>query len=636
MPLFEVEPVAWEAPDAGGFDGLLLTSANAVRHGGAAIGGAARTAGLCGRRGNRRGGARRGVRHCRRPARRGSSGCSGSLDGDLRLLHLCGEHRIAVEARQAITAVPVYRSADAAAARRARRARRAGGGGPFAARRPAAGRAGRRGRSAATIRIAAISDAAAAAAGARLGGVRGRRDPRRRAPCWPSPRGCAINRGRMNAAASRTRLSLSAKLLIGLALIIAGAAAATWMLARYDRAAHLLGVAPSPPALVRAPQRLAAPAIAAEARPTRPRRRASPSSRRGSRGSRMKRARRSARPGGPTRWWSPSRPAGRSIAACRSAISRRCWSTASATRHPRAVATIITGSRSPVSLDELVAEYEKLGPELRGGGPQDSWWSNFQRELGSLVDIRRADVPSVKPDARYRRALEPARGGQCRRRAGRDDAAARRATGRAVGRQGAPLHRRPPRARRNGIGGAARRGQYRALSRARSRRPKRAWQGGLANAILRRRGAQRSVQLAPPRYWIDAKVAGSPGVMTSVVEPRSGWALSAIGLSPVERLGGEPIYSAGDDRDHALRAAASQRRRPASARRPICKAASRRSAASSTAASASPSGRSTTAGAPGGRPTSCIRSRASANYGWRSPRSTPPTRAGCGWTTGSA
>ncbi|HXG80622.1 MAG TPA: uroporphyrinogen-III synthase, partial [Sphingomicrobium sp.] len=33
-PLFDVEPVAWEAPDPADFDALLLTSANAVRHGG--------------------------------------------------------------------------------------------------------------------------------------------------------------------------------------------------------------------------------------------------------------------------------------------------------------------------------------------------------------------------------------------------------------------------------------------------------------------------------------------------------------------------------------------------------------------------------------------------------------------------
>ena len=34
IPLFEIEPVAWDVPEAGGYDGLLLTSANAIRHGG--------------------------------------------------------------------------------------------------------------------------------------------------------------------------------------------------------------------------------------------------------------------------------------------------------------------------------------------------------------------------------------------------------------------------------------------------------------------------------------------------------------------------------------------------------------------------------------------------------------------------
>ncbi|WP_340589457.1 uroporphyrinogen-III synthase [Erythrobacter alti] len=36
-PLFEVVPVAWDAPDAQAFDALLLGSANAIRHGGAAL-----------------------------------------------------------------------------------------------------------------------------------------------------------------------------------------------------------------------------------------------------------------------------------------------------------------------------------------------------------------------------------------------------------------------------------------------------------------------------------------------------------------------------------------------------------------------------------------------------------------------
>lgn len=34
LPLFEVRPLAWEAPDPASFDALILTSANAVRHAG--------------------------------------------------------------------------------------------------------------------------------------------------------------------------------------------------------------------------------------------------------------------------------------------------------------------------------------------------------------------------------------------------------------------------------------------------------------------------------------------------------------------------------------------------------------------------------------------------------------------------
>ena len=33
-------------------------------------------------------------------------------------------------------------------------------------------------------------------------------------------------------------------------------------------------------------------------------------------------------------------------------------------------------------------------------------WSSLGRELGSLIEVRRADRPSVDPDARYRRAQQ--------------------------------------------------------------------------------------------------------------------------------------------------------------------------------------------------------------------------------------
>ncbi|HEX5258022.1 MAG TPA: uroporphyrinogen-III synthase [Sphingomicrobium sp.] len=109
-PLFEIEPLEWDVPEVGGFDGLLLTSANAVRHSGErlrdlrglpvyavgeATAEAAREAGFS-------------------VAATGDGGVDrllGSIDQDLKLLHLCGEdRRDPVETRQRITNVPVYRA----------------------------------------------------------------------------------------------------------------------------------------------------------------------------------------------------------------------------------------------------------------------------------------------------------------------------------------------------------------------------------------------------------------------------------------------------------------------------------------------------------------------------------------------
>lgn len=109
LPLFAIEPINWSAPEPGGFDALLLTSANAVRFGGEqlaslrglpvhavgkASGEAARDAGFD-------------------IASSGDAGVErllGSLEADLKLLHLCGEDRTETDARQEITVVAVYRS----------------------------------------------------------------------------------------------------------------------------------------------------------------------------------------------------------------------------------------------------------------------------------------------------------------------------------------------------------------------------------------------------------------------------------------------------------------------------------------------------------------------------------------------
>ncbi|MBA3747813.1 MAG: uroporphyrinogen-III synthase [Solirubrobacterales bacterium] len=165
MPLFAVEPVSWEVPETSHFDALLLSSANAMRHGGdglaklrampvhavgAATAAAAREAGFD-------------------VASVGDAGVDpllGSVPRDLRLLHLCGENRSAPKAGPAIMAVAVYRSAELPPPDDLRRiegqsvavhSQRAGKRlGELVDR----GRIDRR-----TIRIAAISEAAAAAAG---------------------------------------------------------------------------------------------------------------------------------------------------------------------------------------------------------------------------------------------------------------------------------------------------------------------------------------------------------------------------------------------------------------------------------------------------------------------------------------
>lgn len=211
----------------------------------------------------------------------------------------------------------------------------------------------------------------------------------------------------MNAPASPSRLSWSARLLIGLTLIILGAAAAVWALAHYQRAAHFLGVTPSPPTVI-APQRmLAAPetpstgAVAAQEQAVEARI-AGLEARLGGVENAARRAQGSAgRTDALVVAFATRRAIDRgvSLGYLESLLVDRFGA-----RHPRAVATIVTASRSPVRLDELATDYEKLGPELRGGGPQDNWWSNVRRELGSLIDIHKAGVPSAKPNARYLRA----------------------------------------------------------------------------------------------------------------------------------------------------------------------------------------------------------------------------------------
>lgn len=214
----------------------------------------------------------------------------------------------------------------------------------------------------------------------------------------------------MNATIHRTRMSWSARLLIGLVLLLAGAAAMTWALAHYPPMARIMGIANSAPASVPVQaQSAAASPLAVTANsaigavPT--------GTQIAAIEARLARVESLSQHAA----GSAGRADGLVIAfAARRAIDRgvalgyleNLLVQRFGAQHQAAVATVITAARKPLRLSELVAQYETLGPELRRGGPKENWWSSLSDELGSLVEIHSAERPSGDPDARYRRALQ--------------------------------------------------------------------------------------------------------------------------------------------------------------------------------------------------------------------------------------
>ena len=198
----------------------------------------------------------------------------------------------------------------------------------------------------------------------------------------------------------------TARLAWGLLLLVAGAALATWGLSRWDGGARFFGVAPRQPLqLVRQPVPVPArpqPAVQSLG--------AADASRIAALETRLANLESTAR--------AAVGSAGRADAMLVAFAARRAIDRGVALgylepllvqrfggQHQAAVATVITASRDPVKLDSLVADYEALGPALRGGGPDEGWWDAFRRELGTIVLVHRADMPSPQPQARYDRAL---------------------------------------------------------------------------------------------------------------------------------------------------------------------------------------------------------------------------------------
>jgi hypothetical protein len=211
--------------------------------------------------------------------------------------------------------------------------------------------------------------------------------------------------GVMNGTSYRKGTSWGARLLIGLILLLAGAGAAIWGLAHYRPAARFLGVVPASAPLTLAPtQPASSPAV-----PPPQVQHAADSAKLSDLQQRLARVEAATQ--------RAEGFAGRADALVVAFAARRAIDRGVAlgyleplltdrfgAQHEQAVATIVTASRQPVRLDDLVAEYDSLGPDLRRGGPQESWWSGFRRQLGSLIDVHSAQRPSLNPDARYERA----------------------------------------------------------------------------------------------------------------------------------------------------------------------------------------------------------------------------------------
>ncbi|MCL4671507.1 MAG: hypothetical protein KJZ64_00915 [Sphingomonadaceae bacterium] len=70
---------------------------------------------------------------------------------------------------------------------------------------------------------------------------------------------------------------------------------------------------------------------------------------------------------------------------------------------PNAVDTIITFSREPVTLDQLVARLDGLAPKLADPA-QQGMLDRVRSEVGNLFVIRRESTPSPKPTRRMERA----------------------------------------------------------------------------------------------------------------------------------------------------------------------------------------------------------------------------------------
>jgi len=83
-----------------------------------------------------------------------------------------------------------------------------------------------------------------------------------------------------------------------------------------------------------------------------------------------------------------------------------------ANAQPRAVRTIITFARDPVTVDQLAARLEALSPQLTGTAPDTSYLDRIMDDLSNLFTIRREPSEVIGPEAGIERARVMLRAGR--------------------------------------------------------------------------------------------------------------------------------------------------------------------------------------------------------------------------------
>jgi hypothetical protein len=215
----------------------------------------------------------------------------------------------------------------------------------------------------------------------------------------------------------RPRRSLASLLVLPLLAFIAGIAAMAWLLSRWSAGAAMLGIAQPPAEPV---QQAPAPTVAVEPAATAPQADLPPGAERlvidpetMRRVTRVEERLAAIDMQSRAAVGNADRAEGLLVAfAARRALDRGVQlgylegllRQRFAQTQPQAVAAILTGSRTPVTLQQLREELAAAAPALKGGGPGQSWWGAFKAEVGDLITIRREGTPSPLPEERLKRA----------------------------------------------------------------------------------------------------------------------------------------------------------------------------------------------------------------------------------------